>query len=135
MRINQMALKKVFTWNLNLLLIKDESFGSTTSQDRFLFYNYGLLFAIYFFQSSNRLKIILKLGQSGALASKVTISNKEFRFGGSRLFISGANQAWHWYGYDFGDGQYYKDPSRVYQRNIDQGKFLIIPVVKFIWTI
>ena len=135
MRINQMAINKVFTWNLNLLLIKDESFGSTTSQDRFLFYNYGLLFAIYFFQSSNRLKIILKLGQSGALASKVTISNKEFRFGGSRLFISGANQAWHWYGYDFGDGQYYKDPSRVYQRNIDQGKFLIIPVVKFIWTI
>ena len=73
-------------------------------------------------QSSDNLKIILKLGQSGALASKVTISNKEFRFGGSRLFISGANQAWHWYGYDFGDGQYYKDPSRVYQRNIDQGK-------------
>lgn len=58
---------------------------------------------------------------SGALASKVTITNKEFQFGGSRLFISGANQAWHWYGYDFGDGQYYKDPSRVYQRNIDQG--------------
>lgn len=54
------------------------------------------------------------------LSSKVTISNKEFRFGGQRLFLSGANQAWHWYGYDFGDGQYYKDPSRVYQRNIDE---------------
>lgn len=66
------------------------------------------------------MKVSAALLLSGALASKVTISNKEFRFGGSRLFISGANQAWHWYGYDFGDGQYYKDPSRVYQRNIDQ---------------
>ena len=45
---------------------------------------------------------------SVALCSKVTVENNEFRFKGQKLFLNGANQAWHWYGYDFGDGQYYK---------------------------
>ena len=40
--------------------------------------------------------------------SKVTVQNNEFRFNGQKLFLNGANQAWHWYGFDFGDGQYYK---------------------------
>ena len=30
-------------------------------------------------------------------------------------------KAWHWYGYDFGDGQFYKEPGTVYKNNIDQG--------------
>ena len=54
-----------------------------------------------------------------AFCSKVTVQNNEFRFNGQKLFLNAANQAWHWYGYDFGDGQYYKDPKSVYQRNID----------------
>lgn len=45
---------------------------------------------------------------SVALCSKVTIQNKQFRYNGQKLFLNGANQAWHWYGFDFGDGQYYK---------------------------
>lgn len=57
-----------------------------------------------------------------AACSKVTIQNKEFKFNGQKLFLNGANQAWHWYGYDFGDGQYYKEPKSVYQRNIDAMK-------------
>ena len=31
------------------------------------------------------------------------------------------NKAWHWYGYDFGNGQFYKEPGTIYKNNIDQG--------------
>ena len=32
-------------------------------------------------------------------------------------------KAWHWYGFDFGDGQFYKEPGTIYRNNIDQGEF------------
>ena len=33
------------------------------------------------------------------------------------------NKAWHWYGYDFGNGQFYKEPGTIYKSNIDRGEF------------
>ena len=50
--------------NLNLLLIKNESFGGTTTQDRFI--NIGAfdksIFAIKNFYSSGNLEMVLKPG-------------------------------------------------------------------------
>jgi len=42
---------------------------------------------------SRKLNKKLRNSKSAALASKVEISDQEFRFGGERLFLSGANQA------------------------------------------
>jgi len=51
-------------------------------------------------------------------ASDVRISGKRFKLNGQRIFLNGANQPWVWYDYDFGDGQWYKDPKAEYTRNM-----------------
>ena len=51
------------------------------------------------------------LASSLILASDVRISGKRFKLNGERIFLSGANQPWFWYDYDFGDGQWFKDPK------------------------
>ena len=52
-------------------------------------------------------------------SSKVKIKNGQFEFDRERIFLNGANQAWHWYGYDFGNGEFYKEPGQVYKSNVD----------------
>ena len=42
------------------------------------------------------------------LASNVIVRNNHFEFNGKKLFLSGGNQAWYWYGYDFGNGDWWK---------------------------
>ena len=44
--------------------------------------------------------------------SSVDIVDGEFRLNNEKIFLSGANQAWHWFGFDFGNGNWWKDPSR-----------------------
>lgn len=53
-------------------------------------------------------------------ASKVTVNeNAQFEYNGTKLFLSGANHAWHWYGFDFGNGQFAKEPGQAYRDNVD----------------
>lgn len=33
--------------------------------------------------------------------------------------MSGANQAWHWFGYDFGNGNWFKDPGTFIKASLD----------------
>ena len=37
----------------------------------------------------------------------------------NKLFLSGGNHAWHWYGYDFGNGQFNKAPGQAFRDNVD----------------
>ena len=47
--------------------------------------------------------------------SGVDIVDGEFRLNNEKIFLSGANQAWHWFGFDFGNGNWWKEPSRYKQ--------------------
>ena len=68
-----------------------------------------------------KLSTLVLAASSCCTASKVTInSENEFVFNGSKLFLSGANHAWHWYGFDFGDGQFAKAPGQAYRDNVDR---------------
>ena len=61
----------------------------------------------------------LSLLPVACLANNVIVRNDHFEFNGKRLFLSGANQAWFWYGYDFGNGDWWKDPSKGYTATIE----------------
>jgi len=68
-----------------------------------------------------KLSTLVLAASSCCTASKVTInSENEFVFNGSKLFLSGANHAWHWYGFDFGDGNFSKAPGQAYRDNVDR---------------
>jgi len=62
---------------------------------------------------------ILNLLLEIAVANLVTVVDDEFQLYGRRIFLSGANQAWYWYDYDFGNGQWWNGPNDVYKKSID----------------
>ena len=90
------------------------------------------------------MKILSSLLYSLALSSKIKIENEQFELNGQRSVVSGANQvkneffleklktnifskklgkncilqAWHWYSYDFGNGEFWKEPGDIYKANI-----------------
>ncbi|CAG0923127.1 unnamed protein product [Notodromas monacha] len=41
-------------------------------------------------------------------------------YGGQKVFLSGANYAWHNYGQDFGDGHYFSESQAFYERWLDE---------------
>ena len=52
----------------------------------------------------------------------VSIKNGEFIKNGKRFFLSGANIAWYWYGFDFGENKSEQGPLREYKKYIDNVK-------------
>lgn len=52
-------------------------------------------------------------------ANSVEVFDNEFRLHGQRIFLSGGNQAWYWYDYDFGNGQWWNGPNTAYKKTID----------------
>ena len=46
-------------------------------------------------------------------ASRLQVQNGHFTYGGQRMFLSGGNLPWIYYGYDFGEGQWANVKSKI----------------------
>ena len=55
----------------------------------------------------------------GIDAGRLSISGSHFMLDGERVFLSGTNQAWVSYAYDFGNGQYSQRKGE-YERVLDE---------------
>lgn len=56
---------------------------------------------------------------TGAVGGRLEIQGHHFHIDGTRVFLSGINQAWVQYGYDFGNDQY-RQRKATYEDTLDK---------------